>query len=195
MARVWGWTAEYLSLSSVDREPFRRLIDHWQACQVGVRNLPDQSGFDIELFADIYGNLALVDLSDPGEPAYRVVGTALALLLGSDPTGKPISKVFKRSIFEEIRGALIRSVNERRPLFFRREFQLLGVSLGYDRLLLPMSLHGAPTRVLVALFPTDRHLTHAWQWRRHVTALEEQEARDRFFAGQWVLDVGGRLRD
>lgn len=194
MSRVWSWTAEYMSLDGVEREPFRRLIEHWEDCRTGQGDLPDQGLFDIRLFDDTYRHLALVDVSDPAQPVYRVVGAALTKLLGFNPSGRPLSKVYKDTVFDEVRSALTRCMAERRPLFFRREFQLLGVSVGYDRLLMPMALHGEPTRVLVALFPTDSKLTHAWQWRRLVTELEEREARDLHFARQWVLDVGARVR-
>lgn len=190
---VWSWTAEYLSMDGLTNEDFRDLADHWKAVSRSIGGgIPEADAIEIHAFESIFAHLALVDVADIKHPKYIAVGTALVKLLGSDPTDKPLERVYRRDVFEEIQGCFERAVTQKRPLMFRREFQLLGRSLGYDRLVLPLSLHGTVCRLLIAIYPLDGSLKRASQWLSYLRATEDQSDRETAFAGLWATDVGAR---
>ncbi|MEQ8395499.1 hypothetical protein [Thalassobaculum sp.] len=188
---VWSWTAEYLSMDGLTNPDFRALADHWKATSRAIDGeVPEADSIDIHAFETIFPHLALVDAADIKHPKYIAVGSALVKLLGSDPTNKPLERVYRADVFQEIQKCFERSITEKRPLMFRREFQLMGRSLGYDRLVLPLTLHGAVNRLLVAIYPLDGSLKRASQWLSYLRATEDRSDRESAFAGLWATDVG-----
>lgn len=192
---VWSWTAEYLSLDSIPNAGLRRLADHWRyVSRMEEVDVPEAAAIDIGRFEEMFPNLALANVEDIAHPRYLVVGSALVRLLGRDPTYMLLERVYRSDVFEEIRDCFARAVAEKRPLMYRREFQLLGKSLGYDRLVLPLRQGGPVTRILIALYPIDGSLKMASQWMAFLRVQREERDRERHFAGLWAADIGGRAR-
>ncbi|MEQ8816202.1 MAG: hypothetical protein RLO51_21010 [Thalassobaculum sp.] len=190
---VWSWTAEYMSLDGMPNGKLRSLAEHWLDVTRGEGlDVPEAAAIDIERFEPMFPHLALVDVEDLAHPRYLVVGSALVRLLGRDPTYMQLERVYRRDVFEEIRGCFARAVTEIRPLMYRREFQLLGKSLGYDRLVLPLRQGGPVSRILIALYPIDGSLRMASQWMAFLRVQQDEDDRERSFAGRWAADVGAR---
>lgn len=191
--KIWSWTAAYLSIDGIDRDDLRGLAEHWRAVSRDLGGaVPPPDAIDIHQFESMFAHFALVDVTDVEHPRYAVVGANLIALLGRDPTGRRLEAIYRPRIVEEIRTCFRRAVSERQPLFYRREFQLFGRSLGYDRLVLPLAGPDGIDRLLVAIYPLDKALTRASQWQGLTRRLDEQEALDLKFAGLWAADVGAR---
>lgn len=190
---VWSWSAEYMSLDDIPNGKLRALADHWRSVtQSEDLDVPEAAAIDIGQFEPMFPHLALVDVADVARPRYLVVGSALVRLLGRDPTHVLLERVYRRDVFEEIQRCFARAVAEARPLMYRREFQLLGRSLGYGRLVLPLRQGGPVSRLLIALYPIDGSLKMASQWMAYLRVHREEQDHERAFAQLWAADVGAR---
>jgi hypothetical protein len=156
-------------------------------------DLPRQKDLSIQRMPpDCLDHIALLDLANPPNQAkYLIIGAALKKLLGADPTGQYIHDVYPESIYKEVHAAFAKAAQQRDALYFRREFQVLNKSFGYDRLIMPMRLDG-PTvrRILICIYPLDPKLTSAKQWQTEVAKLEEMEQRERQFEHAWAETLG-----
>lgn len=191
LKRIWSYTAEYLTIKAVDDEVMCDLHAYWRAA-APEDEVPRQKDLHIAEMPDCRGNIALVDIEpEPFRARYLLVGSALVRLLGKDPTGLYVEDVYSKDIAEEALGAFRRVVGERQPLFYRREFQILGKSFGYKRLLLPLRLKSEEVRrVLLCIRPIDRKLERASQWRSYVEKLEAEEAAEARMATAWARSLG-----
>jgi hypothetical protein len=151
-----------------DRPEFERLTGLWgRANRLG--DGADVYAFDIHAHPDLLPNLALLDLQSGRGPAvYRYVGTRLQRLLGRDVTGLSIAEVYPPAIAAEVLAAIGECRTVAAPLSSRREFRILRMVLGYDRLLLPFGTQKFVTLIAVALYPVPAWLRQAAQWQRIV---------------------------
>lgn len=200
--RIWSNTAEYLSLSAIDRPVLAELYRYWRGqSENGVP--PRQKDLAIHHMPDCLSNIALIDVArptredtdlPPGFPLrarYLMVGESLTRLLGENPTGRLINEVYSNDVALEVGRALFKSVDTQQPLYYRREFQILTKSFGYDRLILPMRLQtGEVRRILLAIFPLDKKLVSADQWRSELSKLEAMERMESRMATAWAESLG-----
>jgi hypothetical protein len=200
--RIWSNTAEYLSLSAIDRPVLAELYQYWlQRSHDG--DPPRQKDLAIQQMPKCLSNIALVDVAPPtdkdadvpvGFPIrarYLMVGEALTKLLGDNPTGMLINEVYSKDVALEVGRALQKSMETQRPLYYRREFQILRKSFGYDRLILPMRLQGAEVRrILLAIYPLDSGLVSADQWRGELAKVEAMEEVETQMAAVWAESLG-----
>lgn len=86
---------------------------------------------------------------------------------------------------------MAKAVDGQRALYYRREFQILTKSFGYDRLVLPMRLQGSEVRrVLLCIYPLDTKLVSADQWRGELAKVEEMERAEAAMANAWIESLG-----
>lgn len=199
--RIWSNTAEYLSLSAIHRPEMAGLHAYWH--EAGEGQPPRQKDLAVHEMPQCLGNIALLDVGPaagddpdlpPGFPIrarYLMVGEALKSLLGEDPTGHLINEVYSDDVAREVGRALLKSVETRTALYYRREFQILTKSFGYDRLVLPMRLQGNEIRrILLCIYPLDAKLTSAKQWRSELARVEAMEQAEGQMASAWAESLG-----
>ena len=205
--RIWSNTAEYLSLSAIEQPALATLYQYWKEQAVdGV--LPRQKDLSVKHMAGCLDNIAVVDVAppEPGEPdlpagfpiraRYLLVGEALIKLLGVNPTGKLINEVYAKNVALEVGGAFQKSMESQRALYYRREFQIIKKSFGYDRLILPMRLQGTDVRrILLAIFPLDSSLVSADQWQRELAKFDAMQAAETKMASAWAESLGYSVSD
>lgn len=178
-----------LSLKHVEPPPLLALLEEWRAARRAAgQRVPCKQALSPARFGAAAGNVAVVDLGDvPRDDArYRLVGGNLVRLYGRDISGQRLRDLYSRRIQEEVFRAFDEVQRTAEPLFSKREFQILGRSFGYTRLLLPLSWQGDRVDlILIGIFPTDPSLREAHQWRRyeedltfltHYEALAERKA-------------------
>lgn len=200
--RIWSNTAEYLSLSAIERPVLADLYQYWLAhSENGMP--PRQKDLAIHDMPNCLSNIALIDVAraseedtdlPPGFPLrarYLMVGGALTKLLGENPTGMLINEAYSSDVALEVGRALYKSVDTQRPLYYRREFQILNKSFGYDRLILPMRLQASEVRrILLAIFPLDKKLVSAEQWRGELAKFEAMQDVENRMAAAWAESLG-----
>jgi hypothetical protein len=187
--KIWSRTAEYLSLNDIRPPPLAQLYAYWQKCRSSDEDLPAQQDLSLREVPECMGNLALVALETaPAGARYLLVGPALKKLLGADPTGKRIDEIYSRSIAREVYDAFGRAARDRTPSFYQRDFEILGRSFGYYRLILPLRLGEGEgvRRLLVGIYPTSDRLTEADQWRGALADLEAQERKEDEMQRAWL---------
>jgi len=184
--RLWSWTAEVLSLEEAQPRELLDLLHYWQSkC---ANDVPDQRDLHIAGMGEATGNIALLNLrTNPFRARYRLVGRNLVDLLGKDPTEKYIHEVYGVSISAEIYEGFEKAVKERAAVYFRREFQILGKSFGYNRLVLPLTFKSDEiSRLLVCIYPMSKSLKKARQWQSVVRELREIEESERKLETSWL---------
>ena len=200
--RIWSNTAEYLSLSEIERPALAELYQYWRR-QGGDEEVPRQKDLSIHEMTQCLANIALLEVTpaksdDPDLPAefpirarYLMVGEALIKLLGVNPTGMLINEVYAKDVAVEVGGALLKAAQTRRALYYRREFQILRKSFGYDRLILPLRLQGVEVRrILLGIYPLDSRLVSADQWRSELDKLADMEGVENRMASAWAESLG-----
>lgn len=188
--KIWSRTSRYMSMDDVYPPPLKELYEYWQS-KTRNREPPAQADLKIGDFPQCLNNIALIQIqSDFEDSRYLIVGGALKRLLGKDPVGKTLSEVYEPEIASEVATALQKVAVSGVPSFYVREFQILGKSFGYCRLLLPLQTKRAVIdRVLIGIYPTSAALTHARQWQSAVADLDAQKAAEGRLAEEWVIDV------
>ena len=193
--KIWSNTAEFMSLEDIRPAAMADLYAYWrQAFQND--GPPRQKDLTIQgMPPECLDHIALLDLANPPTKAkYLIIGAALKKLLGADPTGQYIQDVYPESIHTEIQAAFAKAAQRQEALYFRREFQVLTKSFGYDRLIMPLRLDG-PTirRILICIYPLDPKLTSANQWQNEVAKLEDMERREQRFESAWAESLGYKM--
>lgn len=170
--------------------PLRDLYDYSFSKTVNGEP-PRQSALKIADFPKCLANIALVRIeSDFEESRYLIVGSALKRLLGRDPVGKPLYEVSRQDIATEVASALQKVAVIGLPSFYVREFQILGKSFGYCRLLLPLQTkRSVIDRVLIGIYPTSASLTHAKQWQSAVSDMDAQRAAEARVMEESSVDI------
>ncbi len=164
--RVWSWTAHALTLEAIAPAQLQILRDVWERSR-DEGGTPRLSRFDPALLGPVLRHVALVDVSEGVRMArYRLVGAALTRLYGRDLNGRFIVQCYTGDVLMEVLEAYRKVVESGQPLYSTREFQILGRSFGYRRLLVPLCREGdAVSHVVLGLYPSKRDLTEASQWR------------------------------
>jgi hypothetical protein len=193
--KIWSNTAEFMSLEDIRPAAMADLHAYWKGA-VGDDGPPRQKDISIQgMPPECLEHIALLDFTNPPTKAkYLIIGSALKKLLGADPTGQYIHDVYPESIYTEIHAAFAKAAHQHEALYFRREFQVLNKSFGYDRLIMPLRLDG-PTirRILICIYPLDPKLTSANQWQDEVAKLEDMERRERRFESAWAESLGYKM--
>lgn len=187
-SRIWSRTAEYLSLEDIRPPPLAELHAYWLArCPEG--DVPRQMELSPRDLGASVRNTALIDIEQaPPGARYVLVGDALKRLLGRDPTGHRVDEIYGPTIAREVYGAFGRVAEARTASFYVREFQILGKSFGYYRLLLPLRLgeDKAIRRILIGIYPTSDRLNEARDWRDPLNRLEAQEREEQAMQSAWL---------
>jgi hypothetical protein len=180
-SRAWQWTAHALSVEAVEHPALRRLRDAWQLARrttaVAMRlgeppPVPRVDLFDTRPLLGVLRWTALVDVEEGLEEArYALVGPALVRLFGRDPTGARLVETYRGPVLREVLAAYVEVTARAEPLYSTREFQALGRSFGYRRLMLPLArgddavAGGRVTHVVLGIVPANPRLVDATQWR------------------------------
>lgn len=186
MFGIWHRTSSYPSLDEIHPAGLQALYAAWQQARGGAA-VPLATAMPVNAVQAVLPNMALIGLGDTGEdPRYLVFGPALRLLLGRDPTGEAIRQVYPRDIAEEVLDALAQVRREQRPLYYRREFRILGREFGYKRLMLPLNdRKGHVSHVALGIYPIQPELRHASQWQSVVAEMEEKRLGQASTAAEW----------
>ncbi len=110
------------------------LHDYWNGLR-GDRRMPPRSEFYPEdLPGALLPNILLVEVShDPLRFYYRVMGSAIATLLGEDWTGKYVDEI--KAVNEKVLQQYIDTVATAAPSLYSNEYHKFDKSVGYKRLL------------------------------------------------------------
>ncbi len=192
---VFARTAHFADPEEINHRGLNELYAAWKtAIDVQSSRVLEQK-FQTDQLAGVIQHMALLTLHhDPLVAHYEIVGSALIRLLGSDPTGKAIDEVYPRSISKEIYKTLATVSEEGTPRYTVREFRVLMHHFGYRRLILPLYSSAEamrPTRAIVGIYPVDRKLTDAFQWKRGVhKAQKVAQTLNAETQSTWVRSLG-----
>lgn len=177
--RVWTWTAHALTLEAIEPVQLQTLREVWEQSRDGT-GAARLSRFDPGRLGPVLRHVALVDLSEGVRMArYRLVGAAPTKLYGRDLSGRYIAQCYTGEVLAEVLDAYRKVVETGQPLFSTREFQLLGRSFGYRRLLVPLCREGDKvSHAVLGLYPSKRDFTDARQWRSVEEELAFRKAAD-----------------
>lgn len=183
-----------MNLDGIRPEAMNELYRYWKSC-CPDHDVPRQKDLAIQNMPECIKNIALLDFSaEESRAKYLIVGEALKRLLGADPTGQYIDKIYSTSIYEEIKAAFEKAAAQKTALYYRREFQILTKSFGYDRLILPLRLDGdAVRRILICIYPLDNKLTRAEQWQEEVQRMEKEERLESELETAWAQSLGYKV--
>lgn len=126
------------------------LYNYWDARR-GVWSMPRRADIDPVEMRDWLSRIVLVDVVDGGAQfRYRVVGTALAELRGSDPTGLTVEVAWPAADAEIVLAAYRQVAAEKAPVFCHSA-QRLGTDrhAGVSAVLLPLSNDGEQVGVIL----------------------------------------------
>ncbi len=125
-------------------EALRPLFQYWLAA-CGDKSLPARADIDpVEMPIQLLPNVVLVDVvPEPLRFRYRIVGTAVAQMLGEDWTGYFVDEI--PDIHGSIQRQYVETAQTRYPTVTMNEYDRYDPSLmqhkllRYERLLLPLS--------------------------------------------------------
>lgn len=148
-ARAWERTSSLEALDGCHRRT-SALYNYWDQRRAG-RTMPRRADIDPIEMRDWLSRMALIDVVENGKTfRYRLVGTALTELRGSDPTGLSVSAAWPREDAEIVTAAYRQVVAQKAPVFchparqMQREHERdLGV------MLLPLSSDGEKVDVIL----------------------------------------------
>jgi hypothetical protein len=120
------------------------LYDYWREIR-GDRRLPSRADLDpVDLPRQLLPNILLIEVSyEPLRFYYRVMGTAIAGLLGEDWTGKYVDEI--KDVNESVLQQYFDTVEIAAPSIYFNQYPKFDRATGYERLLnyerllLPMS--------------------------------------------------------
>lgn len=114
--RAWERTSSLDVLNWCNRQTVA-LYRYWDACRRG-RPMPGRADIDPIEMRDWLARMALIDVgADGSEFRYRLVGTALTELRGSDPTGLAVDAAWPREDAEVILAAYRQVAEHKAPVF------------------------------------------------------------------------------
>ncbi len=148
-ARAWERTSSLDVLNRCNRRT-SELYHYWDARR-GTRPMPRRADVDPIEMRDWLSRMALIDVAAGGAHfRYRLVGTALTELRGSDPTGLTVEAAWPADDAEIILAAYRQVVAQKAPVFCHPARQV-----GRDQdsavgvMLLPLSSDGAQVDVIL----------------------------------------------
>jgi hypothetical protein len=102
------------------------LYQYWNARR-GVRPMPSRSDIDPLEMRQWLPRIMLVDVSPIGQQfTYRLVGTQIVDLLGTNPTGRPVETAWPEECVPELLQCYREVVETRAPLFCQQTREWLG---------------------------------------------------------------------
>ena len=153
----------------------------WWAWQEGI---PYRTHLSPEVLQPWLGYLAIVELTRlPFRARYRLVGTMLNELAGSEMTGRYIDELYSKRVRREVIKTYEGVATSTQPHYKHLRFWLTRRTFGYYRLILPFSsdpLEKGERRVdtcLLALYPDRPNVVSAADWQFDL----DQEDLDRWF--------------
>lgn len=152
-----------------------RLLDLWQSWNKD--GIPRRDRIQPESLRPWLGHLAIVELSRlPFRARYRLVGTALTALAGSELTGRYVDELYSRRIRREVMKAYAELVDSRAPHYRHMRFWLTRRTFGYYRLILPFSTDGRGVDIcLLALYPDRPDVIKAADWQDDLDRAERAD--------------------
>lgn len=169
--KLWSSTDKYLPLQAIRPPALDTLMQRWG--KVGSAEAPPLLSQVLgPSLRDTLGHMALVQMDMVHRTArYLVVGRSLVRLLGKNPTGLTLERVYDRAIARDVFEALLTVQQSGEPTYYHREFRILKRRFGYVRLLLPVKRQSGETDILLGLYPAS-DLSEARDWQQ---ALSESE--------------------
>jgi hypothetical protein len=144
----------------------RRLHEYWSALPRGRSGAPLRAAFDPAAIGFCLPHVGLAEIETPFRVRYRLVGSALERLYGGPLTGRYVDELYTPALRAEVLGAYRRVIEGAAADYALPNMWLRAFGFGYHRLMLPLSRSGESVDlVVVAIYPADRGLRAAWQWR------------------------------
>jgi hypothetical protein len=144
----------------------RRLHDYWRGLPCGRCGAPLRAAFDPAAIGYCLPHVGLAEIETPFRVRYRLVGSALERLYGGPLAGRYVDELYTPAVRAHVLAAYRRVIDEVAADYALPSLWLRAVGLGYHRLMLPLSRSGESVDlVVVAIYPADRGLRAAWQWR------------------------------
>lgn len=141
------------------------LYSYWRL-KAETHELPRRRDIDPIDLRSCLGHLALVEVERPFRLRYRLFGTKLAALYGADLTGCYLDQLFTPRLRAQVVARYRHVVETARPHYEQPSFRFFRRTLGYHRLLLPLTSDGSGVDlVLTGLYPSDPEIENAYQWR------------------------------
>jgi hypothetical protein len=152
--------------AAIEPEPLATLYHYWLSVK-GGRRIPRRIDLDPTEFAFCLGHVALADIETPFRVRYRLVGTNLVQLYGSELQGCYVDQLYSPAVRREALNAYRTVVETASPRFKTISFNLILRRYGYHRLMLPLAFRseGEVDMVMVGVYPLHRTLKSAEQWR------------------------------
>jgi len=144
----------------------RRLHDYWSALPRGRSGAPLRAAFDPAAIGFCLPHVGLAEIETPFRVRYRLVGSALERLYGGPLAGRYVDELYTPALRAEVLAAYRRVIDGATSDYALPNLWLRAFGFGYHRLMLPLSRSGESVDlVVVAIYPADRGLRAAWQWR------------------------------
>lgn len=156
----------------IAHDRLQRLHAYWAGLPVAGCGVPLRAAFDPIAVPYCLANLGVAEIETPFRVRYRLAGSALEDLYGGPLAGRYVDALYTPALRARVLEGYRRVTAGAAPVYDAPMRLLRSFGLGFLRLMLPLSEDGdAVDRVLVAIYPCDSRLRHAWQWRRRVDVL------------------------
>jgi hypothetical protein len=124
-ARVWESSSSLEALERCGPKAVA-LYQYWNARR-GVQPMPSRSDIDPLEMRQWLPRIMLVDVGPTGQQfTYRLVGTQIVDLLGTNPTGRPVETAWPEEGVPELLQSYREVVETRKPLFCQQTREWLG---------------------------------------------------------------------
>ena len=135
----------------IESPKLRQLYDDWNSRRQG-REFPSRADFDPFELKYVLGTLSLVDvLRDPLRFRYRLHGSTMADLIGTDMTGKYLDEMTDRRYYEKANATFTEVVEMGTPTFGSyRRLMTDRRTWDYEVLVLPLSGDGQTIDMLIS---------------------------------------------
>ena len=123
-ARTWERSSSLQSLERCGPKAVA-LYQYWNARR-GIRAMPSRTDIDPLEMRQWLPRLTLVDVSPDGKQfTYRLVGTQMVDLLGTNPTGRPVETAWPEECVDAVVDGYRDVVESRGPVFCQQTCQWL----------------------------------------------------------------------
>jgi hypothetical protein len=135
----------------IESPKLRQLYNDWNSRRQG-REFPSRADFDPFELKYVLGTLSLVDvLRDPLRFRYRLHGSTMADLIGTDMTGKYLDEMTDRRYYEKANATFTEVVEMGTPTFGSyRRLMTDRRTWDYEVLVLPLSGDGQTIDMLIS---------------------------------------------
>lgn len=141
-----------------NNERIQKIYAYWEELRRG-RPAPCRKDFDPMAYPRLLPHVFLYDVIDrpcalgPKTFRFRLVGTEVAAMLGSDPTGKEFAQVYSADRIGRIYSETLAVATQFRPSYVEnRDAGWIGRGvISYERILLPFSPDGETVDIILGL--------------------------------------------